>query len=555
MELVTVPCDMESVSITSCLNRIRMRISNFNYNEESKVALKNDYDYVCSKLNICIEEATLLSYVLENNYSFSCCDDEDLANFMGCTNIEFLKYRQYLDSLAYKRIVRITNNLGKCSYKVLKNACDAIIEDRSFSEKDFSGLTTDDMFSEFRKLFQSYRNQEIDLNMLLQDLNMLIDVNSQNKYSQMVKKCGIRNCSHSEQRIFLYLCHQYVSWGKKIIPHHHFMDFVSESEDKQKFFRIFQAGKHKFQNMSLVKFGGEDGFIDKGTAMLNEKVTESFFSELELFCEEELDAHKDLISYEHITERQLFYNSLEENQVKRLEGLLTDEHFSGIQSRLEEMGMRKGFNIILYGAPGTGKTETTLQLARKTQRDVLNIDVSNLKSKWVGDSEKAIKGVFKTYKNLCKKKGCKPILFFNEADAIFGKRMENVDSPVAQMLNSMQNIILQEMENLDGIMIATTNLHANLDPAFERRFIYKLELEKPGSEVRSKIWKSMMPGLADEDYVELGRRYNFSGGQIENVVRKSTVDYILTGNNPTMEYVCKFSEEEMFKSKVKKVGF
>ena len=148
-----------------------------------------------------------------------------------------------------------------------------------------------------------------------------------------------------------------------------------------------------------------------------------------------------------------------------------------------------------------------------------------------------------------------PILFFNEADAIFGKRMENVDSPAAQMLNSLQDILLQEMETIDGIMICTTNLHGNLDPAFERRFIYKIELEKPGAEVRSRIWESMMPGRSQEEYDQLAHKYPFSGGQIENVVRKSTVDYILTGNKPTIDDISRFCDEEVFKSKVRKVGF
>ena len=217
--------------------------------------------------------------------------------------------------------------------------------------------------------------------------------------------------------------------------------------------------------------------------------------------------------------------------------------------------MRKGFNIIFYGGPGTGKTETVMQLAKKTGRDILYIDMSKIKSKWVGDSEKAIKGVFTTYKRLCKGKSIKPILFFNEADAIFGKRMENVDSSADQMLNSMQNIILQEMESIEGIMICTTNLHSNLDPAFERRFLYKVELKNPDDEVRAKIWKSMMKGMNDEDYATLAQRYSFSGGQIENVVRKSTVDYILSGDKTSLETICKFCDEEMFKSKVNRIGF
>ena len=104
-------------------------------------------------------------------------------------------------------------------------------------------------------------------------------------------------------------------------------------------------------------------------------------------------------------------------------------------------------------------------------------------------------------------------------------------------------------------MICTTNLHGNLDPAFERRFLYKIELEKPGSEVRARIWETMMPGRTQQEYEELANKYPFTGGQIENVVRKSTIDYILMGNKPTMEDIGKFCDEEAFKSKVKRVGF
>jgi SpoVK/Ycf46/Vps4 family AAA+-type ATPase len=104
-------------------------------------------------------------------------------------------------------------------------------------------------------------------------------------------------------------------------------------------------------------------------------------------------------------------------------------------------------------------------------------------------------------------------------------------------------------------MFCTTNLHTNLDPAFERRFLYKIELEKPGEEVRVKIWKSMLKGLEDDEYAVIARSYPFSGGQIENVVRKSTVDYILSGAKPALSDICKFCDEENFKSKVKKVGF
>lgn len=97
------------------------------------------------------------------------------------------------------------------------------------------------------------------------------------------------------------------------------------------------------------------------------------------------------------------------------------------------------------------------------------------------------------------------------------------------MENALQNIILQEMESLEGIMIATTNLTGNMDPAFERRFLYKVEFGRPSADVRARIWQSMMPSLNADKAMELASDYNFSGGQIENIARKCSVAEVLYG--------------------------
>ena len=91
------------------------------------------------------------------------------------------------------------------------------------------------------------------------------------------------------------------------------------------------------------------------------------------------------------------------------------------------------------------------------------------------------------YRALCKSSEKAPIMLFNEADAIFSKRIENVEQSVDQLNNAIQNIILEEMENIEGILFATTNLLSNLDPAFERRFIFKVEFNTPGKDSRARI--------------------------------------------------------------------
>ena len=96
------------------------------------------------------------------------------------------------------------------------------------------------------------------------------------------------------------------------------------------------------------------------------------------------------------------------------------------------------------------------------------------------------------------------------------------------------------METLEGIMIATTNLTQNLDSAFERRFLYKIEFEKPTLTAKQSIWHSMMPTLSKSESLELARNYDFSGGQIENIARKRTVETIINGSEPSLEAMRNF---------------
>ena len=219
--------------------------------------------------------------------------------------------------------------------------------------------------------------------------------------------------------------------------------------------------------------------------------------------------------------------------------------------------MRPGFCCIFYGTPGTGKTETVYQLARQTGRDIMRVDVDKIKSCWVGESEKNIKALFDRYRNICKNSKLAPILLFNEADAVLGVRMEGAARAVEKMENSIQNIILQEMETLEGIMIATTNLTTNLDKAFERRFLYKIRFDKPSVESRAKIWQTMLPDLSEYDANTLASQFDLSGGEIENIARKHSVNAILKGNNSidVQEIINSCRHERLSQNDRPKIGF
>lgn len=278
---------------------------------------------------------------------------------------------------------------------------------------------------------------------------------------------------------------------------------------------------------------------------------------MELNLNIKVKADHSLIKSDSFPEKKLVYNQSEECQISELSSILSAERFCEIQSRLRGAGLRTGFCSLFYGSPGTGKTETVYQLARETGRDILRVDVDKIKSCWVGESEQNMKKVFDRYRNICKDTQLAPILLFNEADAILGVRMEGATRAVDKMENSIQNIILQEMESLEGIMIATTNLTSNLDKAFERRFLYKIRFDRPTEDARTQIWQSMLPSLTENDARVLVSRFDLSGGEIENITRKYTVNAILSGQKSIdLRLIMEICQNEHISNSVKtKIGF
>ncbi len=251
-----------------------------------------------------------------------------------------------------------------------------------------------------------------------------------------------------------------------------------------------------------------------------------------------------------IVPKNMFYNEDERKHILRLEALLCQDSFVSIQQRMKEAGLRTGFCCLFYGAPGTGKTETVLQIARRTGREIIRVDLSSQKSMWVGESEKNIERIFADYREKLSQSELAPILLFNEADAIFSKRHVGVNSEVEQMANTMQNILLQNMENFEGILIATTNLADNFDPAFHRRFLYRIEFKSPSAEVRKQIWRSMLPDMDESNIKAMAERFSISGGQIENAVRKTMIESILKGRPLSTDEIVAICEQEVQKKRV-----
>ncbi len=190
--------------------------------------------------------------------------------------------------------------------------------------------------------------------------------------------------------------------------------------------------------------------------------------------------------------------------------------------------------VILHGPPGTGKTLTALSLAKTLKKPVLSFDCSKILSMYVGESEKNVRKIFDTYKELSQKAGTQPVLLLNEADQFLGSRSQAPSSSADKMHNQMQNIFLEQIENFEGVLIATTNLLETIDPAFSRRFNYKIEFKKPGFKERVELWQRMLPKKApiEENLdIEALAKYELTGGQIELVI-KNTAYKVAMRENP-----------------------
>ena len=546
-----------TLSQAACLNRIYRKVNMAGFSAETLEELRSDLDYINGLYHVDDASAVLLAGILEKSATNNLMDDEDLAGYLGCTNIEFIRYHGVLRDMEKAGIILICGGRGgRHCYRVTQEALKAVECDSAFQPVKMSGLTSEELFIRIRRCFASYRNDAIDADRLVEELDTLISYNDHLSFCRKTKDSALyTNCSDTERRMFFYMCHRYVTHGNKAVDIDVLTNFTGFMEDDESLKRRIANGNLPLQRGGLVTFPLDEGFADTSALGLSDEVKGSFFNDVELAPEETVK-HKDVISSESIQAKELFFNAAEGAQVERLGSLLEPENFKLVQQRLQSSGMRRGFNAIFYGAPGTGKTASVYELARRSGRDIFRVDMARLMSKWVGESEKSVRGLFRMYRSMCRG-GKAPILLFNEADAIFSKRIENVEQSVDQMNNAIQNIILEEMESIDGILIATTNLLSNLDPAFERRFLFKVEFKLPGKDSRAKIWKSMIPSLSEEDAVALADKFTFSGGNIENIARKSTVEYVLSGNQPTLSSLETYCQEEILncKEKRKKIGF
>lgn len=471
------------------------------------------------RLAITPMQAFILSLFV-NFHPDSSIETKDLARHLSCTNLAIMACYADIKALLSKHYICEHKTKDNIEYFIPMETISAFRDNHDVEQKDYNNLEPEDLFQELNHLFIDYVDMNISSTELHDTLTTILKSNQKYVFCTKINEYNLDNESWL---MLLRAC----------ISYYYNPNTTFDNDDLHRLFgmrammrilRQLRDGSHPLITLRLFEpAGGEIANADEWC--LTYPAANELLSELCPIRGEA--AKKGLIKADSIGKKELFYPSRTAQQIIELEDLLRPEKFNRVQESLIAHGMRKGFACLFYGTPGTGKTETVLQLARMTGRNIMQVDMSQMRDKYVGESEKNVKQVFTRYRRLCKDSEHTPILLLNEADALLSVRLSNVRDSVDQMANTMQNIILQEMENLDGILIATTNLTQNLDAAFDRRFLYKVEFQKPTAEESRHIWQAMLPLLSEENARMLASKYDFSGGQIENIARKHVVNNIL----------------------------
>ena len=507
---------------------------------------------------LCLTEKQVVAYaIVMDMYYDNQISTIDIARCLDITPLKAMTFRADLEELCRRNylVENFDEDATDKSFSVTREAIASLQQDCAICYRSAIVESAEDWFSALNKIVSARCNRRIDYETLCMRIEGLI---KQNDKLPMIKRWKSKEgrLSTEEKMLFFWVCCMVVCDGYEVMVPENFRKLYSDISVARTQRRTLASGTNGLIKSGLLRIARSGEQRTKDSYELTPWVVNVLLGELEL--ETATSSTQDIIDYSSITAKQLYYNEKEKVAIDQLAALLQPARFEEVRNELVNQGFRKGFACLFHGAPGTGKTETVLQLARATGRNLMQVNISDIKSMWVGESEKNIKAIFTRYRRLVDESEVAPILLFNEADAIIGKRLENVQRSVDKMENSMQNIILEEIEKLDGILIATTNLTCNMDPAFERRFLYKIEFEKPTVEVKSAIWQTMLAGLSDEDAAVLASKYDFSGGQIENIARKSVVSKIITGEDFTLNSLighCDTEAMDKYGSNRRRIGF
>jgi len=551
----------------SIKNRILRSVGKI-YDEGKSCKLEDDFfKRVETELKVVSEyfgatntQSLLISMVFSLNYKGDTVDFKDLTEYFDCNPMKLLEYSSDFDNLYSKGIFikeksryGIKLALSNDQFTINEKVTEAILNNMPLPK--LGDEEVGDIFDFFETIYKIGERRDDDEISTTELLLRTIQLVNTNVHFPLIKIVNDYNFKPEDTYVFLYIIWKTIC-GTELVDLNRTIEGIFDKPTRRiQYVQKIMSNENDLIRQNLIEIV-EAKFLNDTVIKLSEKSNKLIEDcGIKLLTKRKV-TQNNIITPNQIFTKNLFYNGSEAKQLNILKQILHDENFRATQQRLASKGLPNGITALLHGFPGTGKTETVLQIAKETNREILKVDISQSKSMWFGESEKIIKRIFTNYKSYSKDCELKPILLFNEADAIFGKRKEIGNSNIDQTENTIQNILLEELENFDGIFLATTNLVKNLDTAFERRFLFKVEFQKPEISIKAKIWNSKFPNLTDNECNTLANCFDFSGGQIDNIIRKNEIYEIVHGITIDFNSIVEFCNSELLlRSKTFKVGF
>ncbi len=516
------------------------------FNHELVQSLAETAAPIIQFFSLTLEEAIVLCYCIDANLKDQTVNKESITTHFGKDITALADVDEYIEALAKRKLVFLSNKDRKFTrqfkYVHLNPKVPAAMAE---GDASLLGLpycqTFSDFLMEVNDLIVLRISEHISSQELFMEVSQLIDNCKPLKEIKWLRKQ--KKLKGYELLVFLNICVEQGD-GEDEVDIEKMINEVIDSPTER--IKLKQAIKGErsvlFKENYIVHCGNIFGMMN--LVQLSDETLDHLMQYMKSEQKKEFTPRMGtLINCEKIAEEQLFYNQREHQQISTLKNALQEENYESLVDRMRKHNMVPGFTALLYGLPGVGKTATVKAIARETGRHIFMVDIPKINSKWVGESEKNLSRLFDEYRRAKKLYTKHPILLFNEADAILGKRI-NTNSSVDKMNNSLQNILLQELEDFEGIFMATTNMADHLDGAFDRRLLYKIEFKKPESVVRLDIIKSAFPELDVEVLENINQKFQLTGGQITNIKKKLLVKSLVELTDHPEEDILAMCEEE-----------
>jgi hypothetical protein len=519
--------------------------------------LKNDVDGVSQFLELDSKISILLSVLICEQLMGEIVSVKKMMKHMGFASIDIIKSNESIKMLKKRGWLSVSkrrmHSFKLDEYEVSKHLLDAITynDKNKLDKKEPENLA---MALLHMRQFITNALGDYELDELTDSICIEMERHTNFNFIRVIYESKL--LIDLEKVILIWMASE-VMRGREEFDFNNVIEIFTQDPSYTFWFKSrISSGKSQLVTDGYIEFK-RPNFIDFTAVAIGNKIND-LLDELRQDTDHKKKSvrYTTLIEPKDLNEQKLFFNKNDENSFQKVDQLLDDEKYKALMNQFQDKGMKQCLTMLFHGLPGTGKTELVKQMALKHGRNIYQVDLSGIKDMWVGESEKNLKRVFKEYNDSLKYSSKTPILLFNEADALLGIRV-NVRHSTDQMHNSLQNILLQELEDMNGIFIATTNLINNIDGAFDRRLLFKQKFELPNTETRTKILELQFPEMNKELLNKLSQDYDLSGGQIQNIKRKLMADQILFGDSfITDQLLLEYIENEIrFRTNKNKIGY